>query len=729
MFVSCDMSGFYRSEDGGQSWQLVDFRQTKSNTACPPVFHPTKPNVVYFAGKISEDAGKTWKPMVNPAPWRGQIQRMAVDPQQIGLNPVVRIIVVGLADGAWISTDDSKTWSACEGVKGSVIGIFVDPSHRRNSRSIVIGTSSGIYRSYDTGKTWHEKVNGLPWRDIRGFSGDTHGPMTAALTFRSVLYCTIASRGENGALAGGIYRSIDLGETWQSAMGAGLNTSLGRKDQWGSGEIPEYYRIAASGTRVYVFARGTGYWPPFNDTIYRSDDGGKTWQPIVFYDFRFTDKRAADYKGPREMNFVHGWIPYTITWIWGGLPGRSGLHVNERNADVVLAASGGELFVTTDGGKLWRQVYTKYAPGQQPPVPIPEERPGRWQSIGLEVTTTWNYRIDPHDHNRHFICYTDIGCIRSEDGGKTWTDSNKGTPWGNTTYDIVFDPARKGRVWAVMANVHDIPHWTYVHEEVKGPGGVCVSDDSGVTWKVSNTGLPDAPATSIALDPTSPVGSRTLYCAVYGHGVFKSTDDGKTWKAINNGIDLKLNSHSWLIKRHPSGALYLCVTATRGPGRGGNTYPQPGALYKSTDGGETWTNILAGINLYWPGEFAVHPTDTNTIYLVVHTATRRENGGVYRTTDGGKSWQRFLDNSSFRDKGGPNWATPLFITMDPDNPDTLYMGTDGHGLWISRDRAETWTQLEGLPFGNIHRVVFDPDDHGKVYITTFGAGVWVGPRP
>jgi len=708
MFVSCDMSGFYRSEDGGQSWQMIDFRQTKGNTACPPVFHPTKPNVIYFSGKVSTDRGKSWKPLANPAPWR-TVTTMTVSGNGF--------ILLGATNGAFVSRDGGMSWSQCEGIEGKVIGIgdFWWVLDADNVWSLTLATEQTVYSTEDGGKTWKQMAcAGLPWRGIRGFVEGI---------------CTVPSKNVDGRLEGGIYVSRDRGEAWESAMGEGINTSLGRKDQWGSGEIPEYSRIEASGTRVYVYGRGTGYWPPYNDTIYRSDDGGKTWEPTLFYDFRFTDKRAADYKGVREMNVEHGWIPYTLTWIWGGVPGRTGMHVNERNPDVLMATDGGELHVTTDGGKTWRQCYTKYAPGQQPPVSIPGERPGRWQSIGLEVTTTWNYRIDPHNHERHFICYTDIGLMRSEDGGVTWTDSNAGSPWGGNTYDIVFDPVKKGRVWAVQSQVHDIPHWTYVHEEVGGPGGVCVSDDGGVTWTESSDGLPKAPATSIVLEPMSAVGSRTLYVTLYGHGVYRSVDDGKTWRAMNRGIDLKTNAHSWLLKRHPNGTLYCCVTATRGPGRSGNTYPRPGALYKSIDMGESWTNILASRDLYWPGEFAVHPTNPDVIYLAVHTATRRENGGVYSTTDGGKTWTRHLANEDFRDKGGPGWATPLFVTMDPENPDTLYVGTDGHGLWISRDRAKTWTQLEGVPFANIHRVTFDPDNHEKVYITTFGGGVWVGPRP
>ena len=717
MFVSCDMSGFYRSEDGGKSWQIIDFRQTKSNTKCPPVFHPTKANVIYFSGKVSNDFGKTWKPIVNPAPWRGRIQRMGIDPENGS------IIIVGLADGAWISVDYGRTWSRCAGVKGTVVGIAPLQS------ILVIGTDQGIWRSTDRGKTWTDSTQGLPWRGIRGLSGG-QGLLRLRFSF-PVLYCTIPSRNQNGKFAGGIYRSDDGGQTWKSAMGKGLNTQLGKVDEWGSGDIPQYNRIQAGLTKpnvVYVTCTGTGYWPPHHNTVYRTDNGGKTWQSVQSFDLRFAKAKTPDYKGTLDMNFVHGWIPFTVGPGWGGMPGRNGIHVNRGNPNIVMASNGGELFVTTDGGKKWRQIYTKYSPGQNPPGPKHKENPGRWQSIGLEVTTTWNYRIDPHDHNRHFICYTDIGLIRSEDAGKTWTDSNAGTPWGGNTYDIVFDPARKGRVWAAQSKVHDIPHWTYIHEEVKGPGGICVSNDGGKSWKLSSKGLPDAPCTSVIMDPKSPVGNRTLYCVLYDHGVYKSTDDGKSWKPMNKGINLKRNSHSWLIKIHPNGTLYCGVTGMRGPGRG-NTYTRPGALYKSTDGGKNWTNILASIDLYWPGEWAVHPTDPDIVYLAVHTATRRENGGVYRTTDGGKTWKRFLNNQSFRGKGGPNWATPLMLTMDPKDPDTLYMGTSGHGLWISRDRAETWKQHEGLPFGNIHRLTFDPDKPDKVYFTTFGAGVWVGPKP
>ncbi len=433
MFVSCDMGGFYRSEDAGGSWQMVDFRITRGSTLCRPVFHPVKKSVMYFAGKVSEDEGKTWRRLAEPQPWGRfwNITEMGIDPE------TGRILCVGTKDGAFISQNEGKNWEKCDGVRGFVTGVVVDATSPDDNRRVFIGTEEAIYRSDDDGRTWNEFCSNLPWRGIRSFSG-------AADVNRSrlVLYCIIPSKAVEGKFQGGVFRSRDLGESWESVMQNGMNTDLGKVDQYGWGDIAQYQLVlCADGypERVYVTNYGTGYWPPHHNTVYRSDDAGEHWRYVFNWDMRF-----------KEKNVEFGWSPYSSAYEGGGAHHRNGVNINPKNPDILLYTNAGEIFVTTDGGGSWQQHYSRYASGQKSPYRNWKGRHiGRWQSIGLEVTTTWQYYIDPFDHDRHYICYTDIGFAISTDHGETWWDNTgtSGTPWRNTTYELAFDPEVKGVVW------------------------------------------------------------------------------------------------------------------------------------------------------------------------------------------------------------------------------------------------------------------------------------------
>ncbi len=286
---------------------------------------------------------------------------------------------------------------------------------------------------------------------------------------------------------------------------------------------------------------------------------------------------------------------------------------------------------------------------------------------------------------------------------------------------LAFDPTVEGKAWAAMSNVHDIPHWTHIHDKVNGPGGVCVSTDHCRTWKKASAGLPDAPCTSIALDPASPVEARTLYVTMFGQGLYKSVDGGTTWERKSAGLP-EDNKHVFLVKRHADGTLYVCVTGLRQDLK----FSVLGGLYRSRDGGESWENVTAAQPLHWPVGFDLDLTDSRVIYLAAATIPSGREGGLYKTADGGGTWKRLLKDEDFAGHGGSDYVQAMFVTVDPRKPASVYLGTESQGLWHSSDAGETWRPLAGIPFGSIQRVAFDPREAGLIYVTTFGGGVWRG---
>ncbi len=124
--------------------------------------------------------------------------------------------------------------------------------------------------------------------------------------------------------------------------------------------------------------------------------------------------------------------------------------------------------------------------------------------------------------------------------------------------------------------------------------------------------MPETAPTHILLDPASPVGKRVLWVAAFGRGVYKSTDDGVTWTLKNNGI-VQHEPFAWRLARSGDGTLYVIIARRSEDGSIGT--PGDGALYKSTDGAESWTpvNLPAGTN--GPNGLAIDPQDPQRLYL------------------------------------------------------------------------------------------------------------------
>jgi photosystem II stability/assembly factor-like uncharacterized protein len=697
MMVNCDMGAAYVSRDAGRTWQMIHHRMLHGNTRCSPVYHPTIPNRLYAVSggtneiRVSDDAGTNWRPLTKTRPpWSAPVVLLYVPPDRPDC------LVVGAGEAAYVTRNAGATWQRCEGVMGKVVGVLAG---RAKKGYHFIATSEGIFRSTDLTKGYAPCRTGLPPGAVTSFSGGSKGQAQR-------LYTTVECSLSDGRLQGGVYASEDGGTTWHSCMQGGLNVQTRRTDRYAQGDIPQYRFIATTDRdplRVYVYCTSTSYWPPNHSTVYRSDDGGKTWAAVLFSDPRFAQRKlynvADDYAslqwGQREQS-----PPYSLV-------------VCRGDPDVVAMCASAWLLRTDDGGRAWR-------PCQTGPAADGDRGGKAWRCNGLVVTSTWNYYIDPHQPKRHYICYTDIGFARSLDAGRTWIWQGPSLPWKNTAYELAFDPAVPGRIWAALSNTHDIPNDNVIggRHRVIMQGGVSVSDDFGVSWK--KVDLPEAPALSVVLDPTSPPGRRVLYASLFEKGVYRSSDGGKTWAAANQGLGHPRNMRCCKLSRAADGSLFVLITAKKIAGAG---FTLDGVgLYRSADGGKSWAKITESLPLHWPRDFTVKPDDPKTILLSASDIRGRSGeGGLYRTTDGGKTWKKLAQKGREHFGAFYHPAHPRWIYM------TLTEGAPEAGLYLSRDDGATWAPFTTLPFRNIQRVAFDPARPGEIILTTFGSSILRGP--
>ena len=202
----------------------------------------------------------------------------------------------------------------------------------------------------------------------------------------------------------------------------------------------------------------------------------------------------------------------------------------------------------------------------------------------------------------------------------------------------------------------------------------------------------------------------TYYFGAVGGGVFKTTDSGLSWVPVSDGQFKTGSVGALAVADSDPNVIYAgmgeaCVrgNATHGDG-----------VYKSVDAGRTWRNV--GLeDSYHIGAVRVHPKNPDIVYVAAlgHLWGPNEMRGVYRTTDGGATWKQVLKRS--------NTAGAVDIAMDPGNPRVLYAamweisrkpwrmdsGGPGSGLFKSTDGGDTWTEIShapGLPRGVLGRI-------------------------
>ena len=214
----------------------------------------------------------------------------------------------------------------------------------------------------------------------------------------------------------------------------------------------------------------------------------------------------------------------------------------------------------------------------------------------------------------------------------------------------------------------------------------------------------------------------TFFMGATGGGVWKTTDAGTTWDNISDGYFNTTGIADIVIA--PSDPNVIYVGTGESPVRGVKTSHGDG-VYKSTDGGATWTHVGLEATRHI-GKMWVHPNDPDIVYVGAQGNPwgPNEERGMYRTTDGGESWEKILhinDDSGIVDMSVSATNPRVMIATSWDfgrKPWVVRSGGDGSGVWKTTDGGENWREItSGLPdlMGKIG-VSISPADPNVVYL-------------
>lgn len=548
--------------------------------------------------------------------------------------------------------------------------------------------TGGVFKSTDGGKSWVPVFDDQAVLPIGDVAIDPNNP--------DVVYAGTgeANGGHNNFPGAGLFKSTDGGLTWQH-MGLTETTSIAR-----------ILVDPNNSDRVYVAAIGAYFGPDEHRGLYRSNNGGQTWEKVLF----FNDSTGVIdlVMHPQQTNIL-----FAAVWE----------RIRPVTGPVFFSGPNTGIYKSMDSGNSWQRL------GEANGLPGPDAKAGR---IGLAICR------DQPDHL--YALYTDgffyMGLYRSKDGGQTWTqtDPDRLLQSGNGGFSWYFgqvrvhpsDPERVfvldvalmgsndgGVTWPIVK--HSAPGDPHVdhHALVFHPqnpekfidgndGGIYLSENGGQSWqKVSN--LPITQFYHIEIDPTHP---ERAMGGTQDNGTIRTlTGDAHDWQQM-------LGGDGFYAIVDPTNPNILYAEA------------QFGNLVKSTDGGQTWRTILRGIDgrepRNWSTPVIMAPHDPRVLYYGTHS--------VYKTWSGGELWHKISPKLTSTPNGS-RLGTITTIAPAPSDTAVIYVGLDDGHVWVTDDGGANWRDIsEGLPVRWVTRLRVDPRDAGTAYIT-FSGLKWNSPQP
>ncbi len=601
---------------------------------------------------------------------------------------------VGMGDGVYKSTDGGKTWQDM-GLKES-ISVGRVAVHPQNNDIVFVAALGSPWGASAQRGLYKSKDGGRTWKRVV-FVNETTGAVDIIIDPKNPSNM-LASMWDHihrpwgyfpTGPGSGIFRSTDGGETWQR-VSKGLPKSMGRI-------AIDYFRPDPR----HVVAAVEAAYPATG--IYRSMDGGATWveMPALHYndEGQLENQKKQGYWYRPHYNQVVRFSTKDVNTIYHGSVGH----------------------VSHDGGKTW-----KGFTGDNHELWIDPNDPNHWIDLtDAELHQGWDlshpckdcmYARTPSLFQTYGIGY-DMRKLywvmgNAQDAGNGFLVPTQG-PYGYVSSSEVV-PVRGTEAGRAMADPED---WTTVYSLDGGhapagndlisgrswktdtwkPRGVFDRETHSMTYtKEQRLTMPRMPPREAPGFEISPWNSQTLYLA--RNFLFKSTNRGDSWEQISP--DLTRNKPEW---QAPDGSVY-------GESGGVTSYPTINSISESPlkqdmiwvgtgdgyvqltmDGGKTWTNLTKNI----PGL-----PDTSWVSRI--QASRHKVGRAYVTFDN----HRNVDLKPYvyvTEDSGKTWTNissnlpqrePVRVIEEGQkNPDLLYVGTE-YGLWISLDRGKQWTRYQ-----------------------------------
>lgn len=543
-----------------------------------------------------------------------------------------------------------------------------------------------------------------------------------------------------GTSAGNLYRSSDGGASWSRFARPGNSVEM----------VMDHIAIDPRDSRNMFVAAWNAQMPNTDGDLFRSKDGGKTWEIVA--DLHGKSLRALSISLANPRVLVAGALDGIYRSHDGGttwerispenqaeLKNVESIAIDPENADVIYAGTWHLPWKTEDGGKTWHNikkgviddsdVFSIVIDAAQPSNLFISACSGiyrsdsagesfrKMQGIPYSARRTRMLQMDPADHNIVYAGTTE-GLWKTTDAGATWKHMTGSNIIIN---DVLIDPRKPSHVLLATDR-----------------SGVLASDDGGLTFTASNRGFTHRQVAALLVDRND---DTTLYAGVLNDkefgGVFISHDAGLTWKQSSDGLDgrdifvLRQATDHSLIAGTDHGIFALLPNSP-------HWVPRNVVVSSKTENA--------------PAKKAVRPSVTaeltgrvNVLELTRERWLAATSNGFFVSSDNGASWQKETSTGisspvsiSVAGKvvavagvnmvvvsvnGGESWlpAKPLgpdftVNAVSVDNRGDIWMGTRT-GLFRSTDAGDSWKQVTTLRLSNILSVQFD-DDNRRVLVTS-----------